>query len=102
MSRTTFRGPGEDGEEEVENSVEEKESDGTEAAPDPVGESEGTRGPIPAQSDQPVYHQTEPSLLAIYNNHSPGVRVFINTPTQTPQISRSSICISIQLQQSSF
>ncbi|MBW0559067.1 hypothetical protein O181_098782 [Austropuccinia psidii MF-1] len=36
------------------------------------------------------------------NNHSPGVRVFINTPTQTPQISRSSICISIQFQQSSF
>ncbi|MBW0549898.1 hypothetical protein O181_089613 [Austropuccinia psidii MF-1] len=29
MSRTTFRGPGEDGEEEEENSVEEEESDGT-------------------------------------------------------------------------
>ncbi|MBW0508139.1 hypothetical protein O181_047854 [Austropuccinia psidii MF-1] len=37
MSRTTFRGPGEDGEEEEENSVEEEESDGTEAAPAPVG-----------------------------------------------------------------
>ncbi|MBW0561947.1 hypothetical protein O181_101662 [Austropuccinia psidii MF-1] len=36
------------------------------------------------------------------NNHSSGVRVFIHTPTQTPQISRSSICISIQFQQSSF
>ncbi|MBW0499667.1 hypothetical protein O181_039382 [Austropuccinia psidii MF-1] len=36
------------------------------------------------------------------NNHSPGVRVLINTPTQTPQISKSSICISIQFQQSSF
>ncbi|MBW0575440.1 hypothetical protein O181_115155 [Austropuccinia psidii MF-1] len=35
-------------------------------------------------------------------NHSPGVRVFINTPTQTPQISRSTICISIQLQKSSL
>ncbi|MBW0528966.1 hypothetical protein O181_068681 [Austropuccinia psidii MF-1] len=65
MSRTTFRGPGEDGEEEEENSVEEEESDGTEAAPAPVGASEGTRGPTLAQSDQPVSHQTEPSLLAI-------------------------------------
>ncbi|MBW0540239.1 hypothetical protein O181_079954 [Austropuccinia psidii MF-1] len=37
MSRTMFRGPGEDGEEEEENSVEEEESDGTEAAPAPVG-----------------------------------------------------------------
>ncbi|MBW0488756.1 hypothetical protein O181_028471 [Austropuccinia psidii MF-1] len=36
------------------------------------------------------------------NNHSPGVRVFINTPTQAPQISRSTICISIQFQKSSF
>ncbi|MBW0464572.1 hypothetical protein O181_004287 [Austropuccinia psidii MF-1] len=59
MSRTTFRGPGEDGEEE------EEESDGTEAAPAPVGASEGTRGPTLAHSDQPVSHQTEPSLLAI-------------------------------------
>ncbi|MBW0545492.1 hypothetical protein O181_085207 [Austropuccinia psidii MF-1] len=65
MSRTTFRGPGEDGEEEEENSVEEEESDGTEAAPAPVGASEGTRGPTLAQSDQPVSHQTEPSLLDI-------------------------------------
>ncbi|MBW0574667.1 hypothetical protein O181_114382 [Austropuccinia psidii MF-1] len=39
MSRTTFRGPGEDGEEEEENPVEEEESDGTEAAPAPVGAS---------------------------------------------------------------
>ncbi|MBW0579691.1 hypothetical protein O181_119406 [Austropuccinia psidii MF-1] len=59
MSRTTFRGPGEDGEEEEENSVEEEESDGTEAASAPVGASEGTRGPTLAQSDQPVSHQTE-------------------------------------------
>ncbi|MBW0565288.1 hypothetical protein O181_105003 [Austropuccinia psidii MF-1] len=36
------------------------------------------------------------------NNHPSGVRVFIHTPTQTPQISKSSICISIQFQQSSF
>ncbi|MBW0498313.1 hypothetical protein O181_038028 [Austropuccinia psidii MF-1] len=65
MSRTIFRGPGEDGEEEEENSVQEKESDGTEAALAHVEASEGTRGPTPAQSDQPVSHQTEPSLLAI-------------------------------------
>ncbi|MBW0494579.1 hypothetical protein O181_034294 [Austropuccinia psidii MF-1] len=65
MSRTTFRGPGADGEEEEENFVEDEESDGTEAAPAPVGESEGTRGPTLAQYDQPVSHQTEPSLLAI-------------------------------------
>ncbi|MBW0586071.1 hypothetical protein O181_125786, partial [Austropuccinia psidii MF-1] len=44
-SRTTLRGPGEDGEEEEENSVDEEGSD--------------------AQSDQPVSHQSEPSLLAI-------------------------------------
>ncbi|MBW0533386.1 hypothetical protein O181_073101 [Austropuccinia psidii MF-1] len=60
MLRTTFRGPGEDGEEEEENSVEEEGSYGTEAAPAPVGESEGTRGPTLAQSDQ-----TESSLFAI-------------------------------------
>ncbi|MBW0576511.1 hypothetical protein O181_116226 [Austropuccinia psidii MF-1] len=65
LSRTTFKGPGEDGEEEEESSVEEEESDGTEAAPAPVGESEGTRGQTLAQSDQPVSHQTEPSFLAI-------------------------------------
>ncbi|MBW0537138.1 hypothetical protein O181_076853 [Austropuccinia psidii MF-1] len=40
-------------------------SDGTEAAPAPVGASEGTRGATIAQFDQPVSHQTEPSLLAI-------------------------------------
>ncbi|MBW0592126.1 hypothetical protein O181_131841 [Austropuccinia psidii MF-1] len=36
MSRTTFRGPGEDGEEEEENSVEKEESDGTEATTAPT------------------------------------------------------------------
>ncbi|MBW0482412.1 hypothetical protein O181_022127 [Austropuccinia psidii MF-1] len=65
MSRTTFRGPGEDGEQEKENSVEEEGSDGTEASPAPVGTSEGTIGPTLAQSDQPISHQTKPSLLAI-------------------------------------
>ncbi|MBW0556246.1 hypothetical protein O181_095961 [Austropuccinia psidii MF-1] len=64
-SRTIFKGPGEDGEVEEEDSVEEEESDGTEGAPDPVGVPQGTRGPTLAQSDQPVSHQSKPSLLAI-------------------------------------
>ncbi|MBW0571198.1 hypothetical protein O181_110913, partial [Austropuccinia psidii MF-1] len=64
-SRTTFKGPGEDGEEEEENSVEEEESDGTEGVPAPVEASQGTGGPTLAQSNQPVSHQSEPSLLAI-------------------------------------
>ncbi|MBW0587350.1 hypothetical protein O181_127065 [Austropuccinia psidii MF-1] len=63
-SRTIFKGPGEDGEEE-ENSVEEEGSDGTEGVPAPVGASQGTGGPALAQSDQPVSHQSEPSLFAI-------------------------------------
>ncbi|MBW0588073.1 hypothetical protein O181_127788 [Austropuccinia psidii MF-1] len=57
LSRTTFKGPGEDGEEE--------ESDGTEGVPAPVGASQGTGGPTLAQYDQPVSHQSEPSLLEI-------------------------------------
>ncbi|MBW0484316.1 hypothetical protein O181_024031 [Austropuccinia psidii MF-1] len=47
-SRTTFKGPGEDGEEEGE------ESDGTVGVPAPVGASQATGGPTLAQSDQPV------------------------------------------------
>ncbi|MBW0583307.1 hypothetical protein O181_123022, partial [Austropuccinia psidii MF-1] len=65
LSRTTLKGPGEDGEEEEEDSVEEEESDGTEGVPAPVGASQGTGGSTLAQSDQPVSHQSEPSLLAI-------------------------------------
>ncbi|MBW0500498.1 hypothetical protein O181_040213 [Austropuccinia psidii MF-1] len=61
----TFKGPGEDGEEEEENFVEEAESDGTEGVPAPVGESQGTGGTTLAQYNQPVSHQSEPSLLAI-------------------------------------
>ncbi|MBW0492596.1 hypothetical protein O181_032311 [Austropuccinia psidii MF-1] len=57
--------PGKDGEEEEENSVEEKESDGTEGVPAPVEAPQGTRRPTIAQSNQPVSHQSEPSLLAI-------------------------------------
>ncbi|MBW0485898.1 hypothetical protein O181_025613 [Austropuccinia psidii MF-1] len=62
--RTTLKGLGEDGEEEEENSVEEEESYGTEVVPAPVGESEGTGRPALALSNQPVSHQSEPSLLA--------------------------------------
>ncbi|MBW0511574.1 hypothetical protein O181_051289 [Austropuccinia psidii MF-1] len=43
-----------------------------------------------------------PRITHSCNNHPSGVRVFIHTPTQTPQISKSSICISMQFQQSSF
>ncbi|MBW0545358.1 hypothetical protein O181_085073 [Austropuccinia psidii MF-1] len=64
LSRTTFKGPGEDGEEE-ENSVEEEGSDGTEGVPAPLGASQGTGGPTLARSNQPISHQSEPSLLAI-------------------------------------
>ncbi|MBW0583756.1 hypothetical protein O181_123471 [Austropuccinia psidii MF-1] len=48
ISRTTSKGPGEDGEEE-EKYVEEEESDGTECVPAPVGESQGAGGPFLAQ-----------------------------------------------------
>ncbi|MBW0565627.1 hypothetical protein O181_105342 [Austropuccinia psidii MF-1] len=61
----TFKGPGEDGEEEEENSVEEEGSYGTEGVPAPGGASQATGGPTLAQSNQPVSHQSEPSLLAI-------------------------------------
>ncbi|MBW0579059.1 hypothetical protein O181_118774, partial [Austropuccinia psidii MF-1] len=56
-SRTIFKVPGEDGEEEA--------SDGAEGVPAPVDASEGTGGPTLALSNQPVSHQSEPSLLAI-------------------------------------
>ncbi|MBW0555173.1 hypothetical protein O181_094888 [Austropuccinia psidii MF-1] len=42
-----------------------EESDGTEGVPAPVGVSQSTGGATLAQSDQPVSHQYEPSLLAI-------------------------------------
>ncbi|MBW0580177.1 hypothetical protein O181_119892 [Austropuccinia psidii MF-1] len=64
-SRTIFKGPGEDGEEEDENSVEEEESDGTEGAPATVGVPQCTGEQTLAQFDQPVSHQSETSLLAI-------------------------------------
>ncbi|MBW0553506.1 hypothetical protein O181_093221 [Austropuccinia psidii MF-1] len=65
LSITSLKVPGEDDEEEEEDYLEEEDSDGTEDAPAPVVEYEGTRRPTLAQSDQPVYHQSEPSLLAI-------------------------------------
>ncbi|MBW0479089.1 hypothetical protein O181_018804 [Austropuccinia psidii MF-1] len=65
LSRTISKGPGEDGEEEEENSVEEEESDCTEGVPAPVGVFQGNGGPTLAQSDQPVSHQSEPSLLEL-------------------------------------
>ncbi|MBW0541134.1 hypothetical protein O181_080849 [Austropuccinia psidii MF-1] len=64
-SAKKIKGPGEDGEEEEEDSVEEEGSDGTEGVPAPVGESQGTEGPALAQSNQPLSHQSEQSLLAI-------------------------------------
>ncbi|MBW0544524.1 hypothetical protein O181_084239 [Austropuccinia psidii MF-1] len=65
LSRTSIKVPIEDDEEEEENSVEEEASVGTEATPAPVGAPQGTGRPTLAQSDQPVSHQSEPSLLAI-------------------------------------
>ncbi|MBW0589418.1 hypothetical protein O181_129133 [Austropuccinia psidii MF-1] len=65
LSRTSLKVQGEDDDREEENSVEEEESDGTEGVPAPVGASQSTGGPTPAQFDQPVSHQSEPSLLAI-------------------------------------
>ncbi|MBW0508248.1 hypothetical protein O181_047963, partial [Austropuccinia psidii MF-1] len=59
LSRSTFKGPGEDGEEE------EEESYGTEGVPDHVGATKGTGGPATVHSNHPVYHQSEPLLLAI-------------------------------------
>ncbi|MBW0482830.1 hypothetical protein O181_022545 [Austropuccinia psidii MF-1] len=60
LSRTTFKGPGEGGEEEEANSMEEVESYSIEGVPAPVGESQGIGGPTLAHSDQ-----SEPSLLTI-------------------------------------
>ncbi|MBW0560394.1 hypothetical protein O181_100109 [Austropuccinia psidii MF-1] len=41
------------------------EADGIEGVPAPVGASQGTEAPTLAQSNQPVSHHSEPSLLAI-------------------------------------
>ncbi|MBW0539520.1 hypothetical protein O181_079235 [Austropuccinia psidii MF-1] len=65
MEGITIKGPGEDDAEGEENSVEQEESDSTEDTPTPLGKSKGTGGPTLAQSNQPVSHQSEPSLLVI-------------------------------------
>ncbi|MBW0524064.1 hypothetical protein O181_063779 [Austropuccinia psidii MF-1] len=49
--------PGEDGEEDEENLVEEEESHCTEGVPAPVGASQGTGVLDLDQSNQPVSHQ---------------------------------------------
>ncbi|MBW0465442.1 hypothetical protein O181_005157 [Austropuccinia psidii MF-1] len=54
LSRTTFKGSGEDSEEEDDNSGEEEESEGTEGFPSPVGASQGTGGPTIDQSNHPT------------------------------------------------
>ncbi|MBW0498419.1 hypothetical protein O181_038134 [Austropuccinia psidii MF-1] len=61
-SRTAPKGPGE---EEEENSVEEGESYGSEGVPSPVRASQGTGGPMLAQSKNLVSHQSKPSSSAI-------------------------------------
>ncbi|MBW0587923.1 hypothetical protein O181_127638 [Austropuccinia psidii MF-1] len=64
-SRKEGTGPDEYGEEGEENSVEEEGSDGTEGVPASPEAPQGTGGPSLAQSNQPVSHQSEPSLLAM-------------------------------------
>ncbi|MBW0568002.1 hypothetical protein O181_107717 [Austropuccinia psidii MF-1] len=64
-SRTILKVQSEDDDEEEENSVEEEESEGTEGVAAPVEASQGTGGPTLDQYNQPVSHQSEPSLLAI-------------------------------------
>ncbi|MBW0588959.1 hypothetical protein O181_128674 [Austropuccinia psidii MF-1] len=56
--KTTFKGPGEDGEEEQENSVEEEESDGTKGVLSPVKVNLD-------KSNKPISPQSEPSVLEI-------------------------------------
>ncbi|MBW0469447.1 hypothetical protein O181_009162 [Austropuccinia psidii MF-1] len=65
ISKTTLTVLGEDDVEEEENSMKEEESSSTEAAPAPVGVSQGTGGPTISQCNQPASHQSEPSLLSM-------------------------------------
>ncbi|MBW0563680.1 hypothetical protein O181_103395 [Austropuccinia psidii MF-1] len=48
-----------------EGQEDQEEYDVTEGVPTPVGASQGTEGPTLGQSNQPVSHQSESSLLAI-------------------------------------
>ncbi|MBW0588132.1 hypothetical protein O181_127847 [Austropuccinia psidii MF-1] len=79
LSGTTFKGPGEDGEKEEENSVEEEGSDGTEAVPAPMGASKGMGGPTLSQSYQP-----EPSLLAIMQKMTQSIANFQEASSSEP------------------
>ncbi|MBW0540593.1 hypothetical protein O181_080308 [Austropuccinia psidii MF-1] len=60
-----MEGECEDDDDDDEDSSEEEESDSTEDVPAPVKASQRTGGSTLAQPDQPVSHQSEPSLLAI-------------------------------------
>ncbi|MBW0506484.1 hypothetical protein O181_046199 [Austropuccinia psidii MF-1] len=62
MSKTSFKGLGEDGEEE--------ESEDIEVFPALVVAPEGTGGPTLAQSNQHVCHQSDPLLLSIIQQMS--------------------------------
>ncbi|MBW0466155.1 hypothetical protein O181_005870 [Austropuccinia psidii MF-1] len=65
ISKTSFKGIGEDGEEKEENYVEEEELEGAQVLPEPVGKSKTTGGQTPYQYNKPVSHQSETSLLPI-------------------------------------
>ncbi|MBW0572474.1 hypothetical protein O181_112189, partial [Austropuccinia psidii MF-1] len=69
-SRTIFKGPGEDGEEEEENFVEEEECDGTEGVPAPAEASQGTGGP------------TQPSLISLSHQSGPSLLPMMQQMTQ--------------------
>ncbi|MBW0475564.1 hypothetical protein O181_015279 [Austropuccinia psidii MF-1] len=56
MSKNSFKGLGEDSEEE-------EESEGTKGVPSPVGVSESTGGKTLAQSNKPACHHPGPSVL---------------------------------------
>ncbi|MBW0541591.1 hypothetical protein O181_081306 [Austropuccinia psidii MF-1] len=71
LSRTIFKGPGEDGEEEEEHSEEGEESDGTEGVPAPVGASKGTGGPALSQSNQSFSHEYETSFFGHLAENDP-------------------------------
>ncbi|MBW0466349.1 hypothetical protein O181_006064 [Austropuccinia psidii MF-1] len=65
MEGTSFKGLGENGEEEEENYVEKEDSDDTEVIPSPLRASEGTGGLTLAQSNQNVSNNSDPFLLDI-------------------------------------
>ncbi|MBW0508381.1 hypothetical protein O181_048096 [Austropuccinia psidii MF-1] len=50
----------------------------------------------------PILEQYPCMYVSYCNNHSSGVRAFILTPTQTPQTSKSTVCMRVQLQKYSL